>query len=101
MNLSQPGAKAITFGAAAWIHQLSEFSWVPCAPPGASSDSLPTLVLRPCEVSLRKSEIEMPTSRFCNEDTLLFSSASSIIQSTLKWGTVMPAPPIERFCFCY
>ena len=96
-----PGASAVNIGPAEWIHFLAKSRWVPAAAPGAPSDAPATLILRPSDVRLPKAnssiaDADMPTARLPASILSILSNLPHPLCDIFAWGTVKPAPPLER-----
>lgn len=106
----QSGASAVSIGPAEWLVVLGSTSWVPAAPPGASIDDPPSLVLRPSQVALpttsassRSSLVfddiimeEMPTIRAPASVIHALIAAPEVVKRALQWGTMSPTPPLHQ-----
>ncbi len=98
----QPGASLTNIDIAEWMSTLANSNWVPCYPPGyiPASNEAPTLVLKPCEAILSAASTatntSMPTASIPLNVLKYYQNAPKIVQDTFRWGTIKPAPPIDR-----
>ncbi len=98
----QPGASLSNIDIAEWMWTLANSNWIPCYPPGhiPATNDAPTLVLKPCEAMLSSASTvtntSMPTAAIPVNLLKYYQNAPKIVQDTFKWGTVKPAPPIDR-----
>ena len=98
----QPGASLTNIDIAEWMSTLANSNWVPCYPPGhvPVSNEAPTLVLKPCEAILcatsPNTNTSMPTASIPVNVLKYYQNAPKIVQDAFRWGTVKPAPPIDR-----
>ena len=118
------GANVVNLSVASWLYRLSNEPWVPARPPGSIEGDPATQVLRPREValptlrkqstsraiphevelmhSLSQSGIEtvddvaMPIAVLNTSTLTMLSSLPPKLQGVMKWGTVLPPPPIEQ-----